>query len=104
MLPGGGCGHKRADGRSWAAGRLALDAPSRRAGFGTRGGEAETDLRSGVRRAHARIRRVERGQMSSEQSTRGAALADWFDDADAPEEVQALRAWVAGLSAELAQG
>src|SRR4051794_23820818 len=31
------------------------------------------------------------------------ALGEWFDDPDVPEEVQALRAWVAGLSNELAQ-
>jgi hypothetical protein len=30
-------------------------------------------------------------------------LGEWFDDPDVPEEVQALRAWVAGLSNELAQ-
>jgi hypothetical protein len=32
-----------------------------------------------------------------------AALAEWFDDPEASEELQALRAWVAGLSNELAQ-
>src|SRR3954452_23009372 len=31
-----------------------------------------------------------------------AALGEWFDDPDVPEEVQALQAWVAGLSNELA--
>ena len=32
-----------------------------------------------------------------------AALGEWFADGAAPEEVQALRAWVAGLSHELAE-
>src|SRR5579883_3104896 len=32
-----------------------------------------------------------------------ASLSAWFDDSSAPEEVQALRAWVAGLSNELAE-
>ena len=41
--------------------------------------------------------------MSTEQPSQGAALAEWFDDTTASEEVQALRAWVAGLSGELAQ-
>lgn len=41
--------------------------------------------------------------MNSDPAPQGAALAGWFDDSSAPEEVQALRAWVAGLSAELRQ-
>src|SRR5688500_1046189 len=45
----------------------------------------------------------EKGTMSTEQPSPGAALAEWFDDTSASEEVQALRAWVAGLSGELAQ-
>jgi hypothetical protein len=42
-------------------------------------------------------------QAVGESPTQNAALGEWFADSDAPEEVQALRAWVAGLSSELAQ-
>ncbi|HZR98505.1 MAG TPA: hypothetical protein VFE37_07355 [Chloroflexota bacterium] len=38
-----------------------------------------------------------------EPPSEGAALAAWFDDSSASDEVQALRAWVAGLSNQLAQ-